>query len=87
MSDSKEVFVCTNIDCINRGSGAVLSELSNKLQQLNSDWVAKPYICFSACNDGPNLVIAEKRCWLAGVKCGDLDQVIAFLEAARRFRT
>jgi (2Fe-2S) ferredoxin len=79
MSETKEVFVCTNIDCRNRGSDAVLAELSAKLQAANSGWVAKPYMCFSACNNGPNLVIADKRCWLSTVKCSDLDQVIAFL--------
>jgi NADH:ubiquinone oxidoreductase subunit E len=79
MSGTKEVFVCTNIDCRNRGSDAVLAELSAKLQAAKSAWVAKPYLCFSACNSGPNVVIAEKRCWLSGVKPQDIDQVIAFL--------
>jgi (2Fe-2S) ferredoxin len=79
MSETKEVYVCINIDCRNRGSDAVLAELSAKLQAANSAWTTKPYVCFSACNNGPNVVIPEKRCWLSGVTCSDLDQVIAFL--------
>lgn len=80
MSEKKEIYVCTNVDCRNRGSDAVLAELSEKLQAANSDWAAKPYMCFSACNDGPNVVIAEKRCWFAGVKREDLDGVVKYVE-------
>lgn len=79
MPEKKEVYVCTNIDCRNRGSDAVLADLSAKLQASNSGWVAKPYMCFSACNNGPNVVIPEKRSWLSGVESRDLDQVVAFL--------
>ena len=79
MTDKKEVFVCTNVDCRNRGSEAVLSELRAKLTAADSPWVAKPYMCFCACNDGPNVVIASKRCWLSGVKADNVDEVVRFL--------
>jgi (2Fe-2S) ferredoxin len=80
MAEKKEIFVCTNVDCRSRGSEAVLAELSAKLQAANSAWVAKPYMCFSACNDGPNVVIASKRCWFAGVQGVDVGEIVNFLE-------
>jgi NADH:ubiquinone oxidoreductase subunit E len=76
-----EVFVCTNIDCRNRGAEGVLGALKESLQGSGLEAVAvKPYLCFSACNVGPNIVIAEKRCWFSGVRIGDVASIVAYLK-------
>jgi NADH:ubiquinone oxidoreductase subunit E len=75
-----EIYVCMNIDCRNRGAEAVLRQLKEKAQASSGvQIVMKPYLCFSACNIGPNLVIPEKRCWFSGVSVNDIDAVIAYL--------
>lgn len=73
-----EVFVCINVDCKSRGAEAVLSGLEDRLADADAVLV-KPYVCFSACNIGPNMVIPARRCWYSGVKTSDLDAVVAYL--------
>ena len=74
------VMVCTNIDCKNRGSEAVLCGLKERLHRPDDPTVqVQPYMCFSACNSGPNVVIASRRCWFSGVQKSDLDEVAAFV--------
>ena len=72
-------MVCTNIDCKNRGSEAVLNGLKERLNPDDPAIQVQPYMCFSACNNGPNVVIASKRCWFSGVQQGDLDDVASFI--------
>jgi (2Fe-2S) ferredoxin len=81
MLGATEILVCVNIDCKNRGADAVLSALKQKLAETGSETVTvKRYLCFSACNNGPNMVIPAKRCWLSGVKPADVDAVLAYVE-------
>jgi (2Fe-2S) ferredoxin len=80
MPEVTEILVCVNIDCKNRGADVVLGTLRQRLQESGSDSVTvKRYLCFSACNNGPNMVIPEKRCWLSGVKPADVDAIIAYV--------
>jgi len=81
MSEKRiEVFVCTNIDCRNRGADAAFQELKQKAQTATGVTIdVKPYICFSACNIGPNVVVPEKRCWFSGVRASDANQIIEYL--------
>lgn len=79
MSGVKEVFVCTNIDCRNRGAEDVLNELKAKLQGADPPVMVKPYLCFSACNIGPNVVIPERRCWFSGVTMADVAAVADYV--------
>ncbi|HVZ16907.1 MAG TPA: (2Fe-2S) ferredoxin domain-containing protein [Terriglobales bacterium] len=74
-----EVLVCMNIDCRNRGAEGVKSALEEKLDASGVSATVKEYICFSACNSGPNLVIPDKRCWFSGVTPNDVDAVVNFL--------
>ncbi len=74
------VFVCTNIDCKNRGSQGVLDALRVQLAAAGLPLRAEPYICFSACNIGPNVVIASKRCWFSTVQAQDCPEIVAYLE-------
>jgi (2Fe-2S) ferredoxin len=77
-----EVFVCVNVDCKSRGAAAVMSGLQQRLETAGDDAACievKPYVCFSACNSGPNLVIPSRRCWYSGVTPPDLDAVADYL--------
>ena len=82
MSDaaSPTIFVCTNIDCKNRGSQAVLEALRAQVTTAGLPVLVKPYMCFSACNVGPNVVIASKRCWFSTVQTHDSAEIIAYIE-------
>ena len=75
-----EVFVCINVDCKSRGAEAVLSGLKTRLADADAaSVVVRPYVCFSACNIGPNMVIPARRCWYSGVKTSDLDAVVDYI--------
>jgi len=55
---SRVCLVCQNIDCKSRGSEQVMSELQKRItDQGLSDVEVKPYMCFGACQDGPNVVL------------------------------
>ena len=74
------VMICMNIDCKNRGSEAVLCGLRERLNNPEDLAIqVQPYMCFSACNNGPNVIIASRRCWFSGVQKSDLDDVAAFV--------
>ncbi|TIU71933.1 MAG: (2Fe-2S) ferredoxin domain-containing protein [Mesorhizobium sp.] len=80
-ADPIDVYVCTNIDCKNRGAAQILKELSELAQITTGESIAvKPYMCFSACNIGPNVVIPAKRCWLSGVRPSDVGPIVGYLE-------
>ena len=69
-----------NIDCKNRGAEAVLAGLRQRLNGHDDATVeVQPYMCFSACNNGPNVVVASRRCWFSGVGPSDLDDIAAFI--------
>ena len=58
-----------------------MKDLSEKAQVADGvSIVVKPYMCFSACNIGPNVVIPANRCWFSGVRAADVTSIIAYLE-------
>jgi (2Fe-2S) ferredoxin len=63
----KTVLVCTNVDCHDRGSEAVLCRLMDRAEESDSDVEVRDYLCFSACEKGPNVVVVEDRVWYSGV--------------------
>lgn len=71
------IFVCNNIDCRNRGADAVLQAMQARAAGQAFD--VRPYLCFSACNSGPNVVIADRQCWLSGVQPQDVEDIFAYL--------
>jgi len=76
-----EVFVCMNVDCKSRGAQDVLERLNERLDELGLDHIApEPYLCFSACKHGPNMVIPSKRCWFSGVAIEDIEEIIQYLD-------
>ena len=71
---SKYVLVCQNADCKTRGSGEIIEALSEKLTGAGEVEV-KPYMCFGACQSGPNIVMYPDKVWYCGVKLGDVDEI------------
>jgi (2Fe-2S) ferredoxin len=43
------------------------------------DVAVKPYMCFGACQDGPNVVLYPEKNWYAKVKVEDLDDMVNHL--------
>jgi NADH:ubiquinone oxidoreductase subunit E len=69
-------FVCQNVDCKLRGSEKILNELADKVAASSIDVEVKPYLCFGACEEGPNVVIHPQKVWYAGVKLEDLPEIL-----------
>jgi (2Fe-2S) ferredoxin len=69
-------FVCQNVDCKLRGSEKILNELADKVAACSIDVEVKPYLCFGACEEGPNVVIHPQKVWYAGVKLEDLPEIL-----------
>ncbi|MDP6558534.1 MAG: (2Fe-2S) ferredoxin domain-containing protein [Candidatus Binatia bacterium] len=73
-------LVCQNIDCKNRGSEEILKELNKRVSERGlNDVEVRSYMCFGACQEGPNVVIYPDKSWYAGVKVGDLGDVLRHL--------
>ena len=82
MAPTKEIrncLVCTNVDCASRGSTALLEELKQKLAAAESPIDVKGYLCFGACQDGPNIVLYPEGTWYMGVKSTDVDDIVAHM--------
>ena len=76
----RTLLVCVNVDCQERGSEAVLAELRARQDAGELDGVdVREYICFSACEKGPNVVCVEDQVWYCGVGPGDVDDVVKAL--------
>ncbi len=76
-----EIYVCNNIDCKNRGSEKVMRALQAEFSRPEDQAVQiHNYLCFSACNSGPNVIIPDRRCWLSAVSPDDTAAVRAVLE-------
>ena len=51
-------LVCQNIDCKSRGSEQLMGELEKRVASKGLDDIeVKPYMCFGACQEGPNIVL------------------------------
>lgn len=80
MSATRYLLVCQNVDCKNRGSELLLTELKKRAAESGcTDVEVKPYMCFGACHEGPNIVLYPEKSWYAGVKLEDLDEIAAHL--------
>jgi len=69
-------FVCQNVDCLSRGSEALMKELAAQVEAKSIDAEVKPYICFGGCDFGPNIVVHPQKNWYAGVKKEDLGEIV-----------
>jgi (2Fe-2S) ferredoxin len=70
------VLVCQNADCKARGAVELLSQLGQRLQDTSSVEV-KPYMCFGACQAGPNIVVYPSKTWYCTVKPADVEDIAA----------
>ena len=73
-------LVCQNVDCKSRGSEELMKELQERAAAKGlTDVEVRSYMCFGACQDGPNMVVYPDKCWYAGVKSEDVDDIVAHL--------
>jgi NADH:ubiquinone oxidoreductase subunit E len=83
MPEPNTIYVCMNTDCKNRGAADVLAELTEQVAAAGvADVEVRPYMCFSACNIGPNVVIPAKQNWFSGVEPSDAKAIAAYLGGA-----
>lgn len=74
--------MCVNVDCEERGSPDVLAAFLERRDAGAMDGVdVRDYICFSACEKGPNVVCVEDQVWYCGVEPGDVDEIIDALRS------
>ena len=82
MSTERTLLVCVNVDCEERGSPDVLAALLERQDAGDlPDVDVREYICFSACEKGPNLVCVEDQVWYCGVQPEDVDEIVSALQA------
>jgi len=73
-------LVCQNVDCKSRGSEEIMRELDSRVAAKNlSDVEVRPYMCFGACQEGPNIVLYPEKSWYAAVKKEDLNDIVDHL--------
>ena len=68
------VLVCQNADCKARGAVELLDQLNQNLAGAE-DVEVKPYMCFGACQAGPNIVLYPGKTWYCGVKAADVPDI------------
>jgi (2Fe-2S) ferredoxin len=73
---STYVLVCQNADCKARGSDKMLETLSERLKG-NAEVEVKPYMCFGACQSGPNIVVYPQKVWYCKVGADDMESIAA----------
>jgi (2Fe-2S) ferredoxin len=57
-----------------------MAELQNRVAAKGLDDVeVKPYMCFGACQEGPNIVLYPEKSWYAKVQISDLDDITGHL--------
>jgi NADH:ubiquinone oxidoreductase subunit E len=76
-SDERIIHVCVNIDCMLRGAEEVRDRLRALVDDSDADIEVNDYICFAACEQGPNLLIEHNRAFYCGVKPSDAEALLA----------
>ncbi len=79
--EKRLVFVCQNVDCRVRKAVETMERLKKDLASDDSIEV-RPYMCFGACHEGPNVVIYPDKEWYANVKPELVPEVVARLHGA-----
>jgi (2Fe-2S) ferredoxin len=68
------------VDCKTRGAEELMKELDKVVSDKGlTDVEVRPYMCFGACQDGPNIVLYPDKSWYAGVKKEDLKDIVDHL--------
>ncbi len=74
--------MCVNVDCEERGSPDVLAAfLERREAGALPDVDVRDYICFSACEKGPNVVCVEDQVWYCDVQVDDVDEIVEALRS------
>lgn len=76
--DKRYVFVCQNVDCRVRQGDEIFSKLQSELPTTDSLEV-RPYMCFGACHDGPNVIVYPDKIWFAPVKPDNVAKVVKYV--------
>ncbi|MET0704650.1 MAG: (2Fe-2S) ferredoxin domain-containing protein [Mycobacterium sp.] len=76
-SEDRIIHVCVNSDCAMRGSEAVRDRLLEVVEETGSDIEVNDYICFAACEQGPNLLIEHCRAFYSEVEPGHAESIVA----------
>ena len=76
-SAERIIHVCVNIDCAMRGSEAVRDRLQQVVDATGADLEINDYVCFGACEEGPNLLIEHKRAFYGEVSETDAEGIVA----------
>jgi len=54
-----------------------MKDMAQRVAKKGLDGIeVRPYMCFGACQEGPNLVLYPEKTWYAGVKTEDLDEIV-----------
>lgn len=72
------IFVCQNVDCRVRKATEVMQKIQAELDG-DSSMEVRPYMCFGACHDGPNVVIHPDKLWFARVRPEQVAEIVAYL--------
>ena len=70
-------IVCHNVDCAGLGSEAIGEEIAARHAAAGSPVVVRPYICFGACRNAPNVVLYPEGTWYAEVTADDVEDIVA----------
>jgi (2Fe-2S) ferredoxin len=76
--DKRLIFVCQNVDCRVRKATEVMDQLQGALEGDPATEV-RPYMCFGACHEGPNVIVYPDKVWYAAVKPENVAEVLAYL--------
>jgi NADH:ubiquinone oxidoreductase subunit E len=79
-SDDRIIHVCVNVDCALRGAAAVRDRLRELADESGSDIEINDYICFAACEQGPNLLIEHRRAFYSEVGPDHAEALLAHAE-------
>jgi NADH:ubiquinone oxidoreductase subunit E len=79
-SEERIIHVCVNVDCALRGSEAVRDRLQALVDETGADLEINDYICFAACQQGPNLLIEHRRAFYSEVGAEHAEAIIAHAE-------
>lgn len=79
-SDERIIHVCVNTDCAMNGSEQIRDRLRAVVDDTDSDLEINDYVCFAACEQGPNLLIEHCRAFYSNVTPEDAEAIVAHAE-------
>jgi NADH:ubiquinone oxidoreductase subunit E len=79
-SEDRIIHVCVNVDCAMRGSEALRDRLREIVDETDADLEVNDYVCFAACEQGPNLLIEHCRAFYSEVEPDHARGIVAHAE-------